>query len=312
MATTPLIITVKIEEVTPIGKYIIDAFERDLATITAKYTKYDAALLTKLKTDYAVINQLINPQLITGKIAKQTHDIYTALNPLLGLLDIVEGYIRIAKGLSVAPSYFGVSAIRKAKNNGDIEGIADKLKTLLQVMNDNKAALTAEGLTTADITALQNIQDTIVNTKAARALLEREKQSLIDNNHIAINDFWASLQDICDKAKRVFKSTDPIKLPDYTMTSLKQKVRKTLQLNGLKGKVQSKGKPIASALVELLPLGAGRRRTHRTKADGLYHIGGVTAGPYLVAITAKNYQRFTQNISIEHGELLEKEFELVG
>jgi hypothetical protein len=83
MATTPLIITVKIEEVTPIGKYIIDAFERDLATITAKYTKYDAALLTKLKTDYAVINQLINPKLITGKIAKQTHDIYTALNPLL-------------------------------------------------------------------------------------------------------------------------------------------------------------------------------------------------------------------------------------
>lgn len=312
MATTPLIITVKIEEVTPIGKFIIDAFERDLAPITAKYTKYNAALLAKLKTDHTAVNQLINPQLITGKIAKLTSDIYTALNPLLGLLDIVEGYIDIAQGLSVAPSYFGISAVRKAKNNGDIEAIADKLKTLLQVINENKAALTAEGLTPADITALQSIQDTIVNTKAARALLEREKQSLIDNNHIAINDFWASLLDICDKAKRVFKSTDPVKLPDYTMTSLKQKVSKTLQLNGIKGKVQSKGKLIASAVVELLPLEAGRRRTHKTKTDGLYEIGSVTAGPYLVNITAKNYQTLTQNITIENGVLLEQDFELVG
>ncbi|MDI9363926.1 MAG: carboxypeptidase-like regulatory domain-containing protein [Flavobacterium sp.] len=312
MATTPLIITVKIEEVTPIGKFIIDAFERDIASITDKYTKYDAPLLAKLKTNYAAIRQLINPQLITGKIAKQTSDIYTTLMPLLGLLDIVEGYIHIAQDLSVAPSYFGISAVRKAKSNGDLEAIADKLKTLLQVINENKAALTAEGLKAADITALQNIQDTIVNTKAARALLEREKQSLIDNNHIAINDFWTSLLDICDKAKRVFKTTDPIKLPDYTITSLKQKVSRTLRLNGIKGKVQSNGKLIASAVVELLPLEAGRRRAHRTKTDGLYEIGSVTAGPYLVNVSAKNYQTLTQNITIENGVLLEQDFELIG
>lgn len=312
MATTPLNISVKIEEVTPIGKMIIGAFERDLAPITAKYTKYNAALLTKIKTDYDTVDQLLNPKLITGKIAKLTQEIYQQKALLPPLLDLVEGYIDIASNLTVSAAYFGISAIRTSNNTNDVEGVIDNVKTLLQAINENKAALTAEGLTPADITALQSIQDTIVNTKAARALLEREKQSLIDNNHIAINDFWASLLDICDKAKRVFKSTDPVKLPDYTMTSLKQKVRKTLQLNGIKGKVQSKGKLIASAVVELLPLEAGRRRTHKTKTDGLYEIGSVTAGPYLVNITAKNYQTLSQNITIENGVLLEQDFELVG
>jgi hypothetical protein len=312
MSTTPLTITVKIEEVTPIGKFIIDAFERDLVPINNKYKKYDSDLLKKIQADHVAVNQLINPQLLTGKIAKLTGDIYTVLNPLQGLLDIIEGYINIAKGLSVAPEYFGISAIRQANHSGDVEGVADKLKTMLQVVGDNNAALTAEGLTPADITALQNIQTTIVNTKAARGLLESEKQSLVDNNHVAINDFWASLVDICDKGKRVFKTADPVKLPDYTMTSLKQKVSKTLQLNGVKGKVQSKGKVVAKATVELLPLAAGRRRTHKTKTDGLYEIGSVTSGPYLVTISTKNYKTFSQNITIENGITLEQDFELVG
>lgn len=312
MSVTPLIITVKIEEVTPIGTYIIDAFERDLTQINGKYKKYDADYLTQLKADHTAVNELINPLLLTGKIAKLTQDIYQQQSLIPPILDLVEGYINIAKNLTVAPAYFNISAVRKSNNNNDVEGIVDNLKTLLQVINDNTTALTAEGLTAADITALQSIQTTISSTKAARGLLEAEKTGLIDDNHIAINDFWASLVDICDKGKRVFKTTAPVKLPDYTMTSIKLKVRKAQQLNGLKGKVQSNGKPVASATIELLPLAAGRRRTNTTKKDGLYQIGGVTAGPYLANITAKNYQPLRLEITIEDGKLLEKDFELVG
>jgi len=315
MATVELKTDGPLDSTVLLGKMVIDSLTDDVTVIGASFKTIDSNFLTALKSKHTLVMGLIYPSQLIGKQAKLTRDIYGAMDALPNMLLITEGQIKDAKdSLKTLPKYFSISEIRTALHKRDIPTTIDSLNNFIQSLNDkdNFPVLEAKGLTKATVTNYTNIYTSLSTLFQDRVDLEKNRAALVDNNHTVINDYWADIKNVCDKGKRVFKTSNPTKVANYTISKLSAKLNRDLKLNDIHGKITAKDVVINKVFVELIPLESGRRRTAKSKNGGLYEIGGVVPGKYVLSATLKGYKIFSEEMEIKQGEKFNFDIELEG
>jgi hypothetical protein len=311
MPQPKLIIRCRIEELPSLGGFLIASLQTDLADFTLFSPDFDATYLTNVGSQLLSITELIQPKTLTAELKVITLRIYTNMNALGQKLDFLEGYIKRASGLTVALKDFQISAIRKAKNNGDVEALGTALSYTLSLVNNptNKPLILAKGYTAAQNTALVDIKDQLLADNILQNAKVNERNNLVTTNYSAINDFWKLLMDISDAGKRIYRSSN--KKDDYTINVLIRRMRQELLRNKFIGDITSNGSPLNGASVELIPVLGGRRRTTKSKATGKFEIKSITAADYIANITAPAKITQSTPITIVAGQTLTQNFNLI-
>ena len=311
MAPVTLKIKCRIEELPVLGGFLLSSMQGSLADFTAFSPDYNAAFMTAANADLAVVEALINPKQLTAELKVITTRMYSNMNALRSKIDLLEGYINRATGLTIGKKDFGISDVRKKNNVGDVEGLVNALTFLLTNVANNLVAITAKGYTPAQNTALTTLKNDLKADNIAQNNKVNERNNKVVSNYGKLNLFWDKIADIADAGKRIYKSTAPNKVDDFTLAKLKSRMRQERNNTRFEGNITSGGSPLNGAKVELIPLAGGRRRTTKSKANGHYEITSMEAGDYNVTVSATGKAPATDVITIVTGTPLSKNFDLI-
>jgi hypothetical protein len=313
MPTPKLNITCRIEEVPAIGGFLINSLSTELADFTAFSPNFNALYVTNAQTRLTAVTALIQPKTLTGELKVITLRIYNNMSALPQKIDFLEGYIkRVPSGLTVAAKDFGISAIRKANNKGDVEQLVSALNFTLALVNNatNKPLILAQGYTPAQNTALTTISTQLADDNVAQNAKVNARNNLVTSNYGVINDFWKTLTDISDAGKRIYRSSN--KKDDYTINVLKRRIRQEELKNKMIGTVTSAGSPVNGAKVSMKPVITGRARSTKSKASGKYELKSLAAVDWIVTVSADGMVTQNVAVTIRSGEALTQDFVLVA
>jgi len=298
MTVIKMSISARIEEVPTIGQFTIDAYTRDAAVFAAyKSVKYTAGFLTALQAKAVLVNNIINPVVLTGELKVITLRLTNNVLSLRGTMNLLEGYVADAVGLTVAPRDFGISGVRKKVNSGDVEGLNGALATLLTNITNNITALTDQGYTVAAKNDLATLKLNIFNDNAAQNVKENARAALVVANIGVINDFLKDIRAIWADGKRLFKITDKVKLKDYTLAQQIKRIRNDELHTLIVGTVWNKlGKIEGGAKIVARPAIAGKRgKTVKSDATGKYELKGLRPTTYMITVTLVSGESFAVN-----------------
>lgn len=299
MSTIKIIITARIEEVPTIGQFTIDAYIRDSADFTGyKPAKYTAGFLTAVQAKAVLVNEIINPVVLTGELKVITLRLTVSVLGLRNTMNLLEGYVADATGLTVAPADFGITPVRQKIASGDVEGLNGVLATLLTNITNNFSALEDVGYTADAKTALAATKLSIFNDNAAQNTKENARAALVVANIGVINDFLKDIKAIWADGKRLYKLTDKVKLKDYTNTTIIKRIRNDELHTLIVGKVLNRaGVGEADAKIKARPSIAGKRgKTVKSGKDFKYELKGLRPTTYLITVTLKNGEMFAVNV----------------
>ena len=304
MVIVKLKIQCRIEEVPSIGGMLISSITKDLADFTALSPLYDAAFIISSKQKLAAVEALINPKKLTSELKVITLRMLNTMEALKEKINHLEIYIGKASGLTIGKKDFGIGKVRYENNQGDVEGLVAALGDLLDNVTDNMAQLTAVGYTPAQHPALQTIETDLAKDNTAQNDKMNERNNNVTANYNLINEFWLTLTDICKTGKAIYKTKKPNKVDDYTITSLKRRMRQEQLKNKMKGTVTADNKLFPNARIELKPILGGRKRATKSKSKGGYELKSLIATDYIATASAKNKQTQNSSVTIVTGETL--------
>ncbi|MEO5570771.1 MAG: carboxypeptidase-like regulatory domain-containing protein [Bacteroidia bacterium] len=312
MAPETLRIKCRIEELPAIGGFLINSINTDLADFTAFSPDYNAAYVTAGQAQLTAITALIIPKTLTAELKVITLRIYNNMAALPQKIDFLEGYIKRTTGLTVAAKDFGISAVRKANNKGDVEALGQALNYTLALAHNaaNLPLLTAKGYTVTQQTALTTIKTQLNDDNVAQNAKENARNNLVTANAGVINAFWDILTDISDAGKRIYRSSN--KKDDYTIAVLKRRIRNEALKNKMIGSVTSAGANVNGAKISMKPVLGGRTRSTKSKASSKYELKSLAATEWIVTVSAPGKVTLNRAVTIVTGQTLTQDFDLVA
>ena len=290
-----LISRVPVSDVPTFGSFVIVSYETDEAAFTDFSSIYDAAFLTDIKLKKKAIEALVFPKQLNGELKVVTLRIYSNQELVTNEMNYLEGYVKLTKGLSVGVKDFGFQEVRKANNSGNIEGVVSGLKLVTTNSGANILLLTPKGFTPAKQTKLVALMNTLDTDNVAQNAKLNERKTLVENNHIAINEFWNEITSICDIGKRIQKPLSKAKTDEYTINKVIARLRNDAKKTKASGVVAPKAK------IVFKPLLGGRTRVAYSKPDGSYAIAGIAPNEYLATLIVKGKPNVLKTVVIEIG-----------
>ena len=291
--TNKLKTRVRVYEISAFGKFIIASYENDQKAFTDYSEDYSAAHLLGLKADQLAIEALINPVQIMGELKVITNRLYSNQIEVTTQINFLEGYVKRAKGLTIALKDFGFQAVRAANQSGNMQKLVDKLGILTVNAKNNLAALTLKGYTAAKqatLIALMNQMDTDNGDQNKKI---NERMQLVESNHGIMNAFWDNMVDVCDAGKRIFTPVSTEKKQEYVMRTVIARLRGDAKKTSVTGTVEPK------ARIEFISTTGGRKRVVYADPKGAYALTGAVPGDYLAIKIVKGKPNVSKNVAIE-------------
>ncbi len=312
MPQAKLNITCRIEELPSIGGFLIASLQTDIDAFSNFSPDFGEDYFAAATEQLLAVTALIQPRTITAELKVITLRMYQNMNDLGPQIDFLQGYIKRTTGLTVAAADFGISAIRQANKNGDVEALIDALSYTLNLATNatNAPLLLAKGFTNTRRDALLDIKTQLAADNILQNVKLNERNNLVTGNYAAINNFWKTLMDISDTGKIIFRNSN--KKDDYTVAQLLRRIRNENTRNRFTGTITSAGSPLNQANIELVPIAGGRRRTTKSKATGLFEIKNIVEAEYIVNVTANGKVAQTTTITATSGQTVTQNFDLIN
>ncbi len=293
MATTKLVITARIEELPTLAQFSIDSYTRDQADFRAyKPAKYVPGYLIDLTAKKAAVAAVVNPKQLTAELAVITLRLSTNILAIRPLMDRLEGYVRDAVGLTVLPKNFGISEVRKKIASDDQEGLDGALSYLEGNITNNMGALTAVGYNAAQQGQLTGLHTDINTDNAAQNAKMSARALLVQQNMGIINELAKMLKELWADGKSLYKSSDKVKVKDYTNSQLINRIRAEELKTIISGFVKDAGGTGRKGKVVAKPVLGGRSKTVYSVASGAYALKGLKAGFYNITVTIDGVPSF--------------------
>ena len=292
------------DELTTLGAFVLVAYKIDLSKFTDFSPDYTVLHGTEIETEMKAIDLLVNPKVTTAELKVITKRIYINQDIVVTTLSLLEGYINRAVGLTIDPKDFGISDARKSNRSGDIEALVTNMETISKNVNDpiNKVALAAKGYTDVKQTAFEALTKSLKDDNTSQNSKINAHSLLVKNNHVAFNNLWVKLNDICDAGKRIFLKGAAEKKNQYTVSVLKGRMRNDALKTEISGNVAPKGR------IELKPLTGGRKRVINADPKGVYSQKGIKPGDYLAKLIVNGVVMSSKDVKIVTGVNLVENF----
>ena len=200
----------------------------DLTDFTVFSPGFNQEYVTGFEARIATVMQTISPKsdLLDQKII--TRRLFLTLDELIPAIDRLTGYITLSKlNQHISLSDFGITYLRKSIISRDCEGAMKSLRTIKENIGNNKALLTAEGLTDELVARFTEAAVSLANDKQKQYEMIVNRRLRVQNNLALFNGLYQQLCEILFVGKILYKGHHPLKLQEYTFTWLKTNVRRT-------------------------------------------------------------------------------------
>ena len=295
MAVIPLRNRGKLDELSPVAKFVLTSYYKNQLDFLGFSPKYTVAHGDSIELERKVIDALINPVQFTSEMKLITLRIYTNQILVASSMDYLKGYADRAKGLTIASKDFGIGDVRTSNNSGDIEGVVKNIRIVAKNAANNMVALVAQGYSAAKQTALTDLADALENDNAGQNSKLDDRHKQISENHVAINNFWDSINDLCEVGKILYKAKTNENRPQYVVTTVLARMRNDAAKTAVIGNVAPK------ARLEFKPLTTGRKRVAKADTNGDYAVKGITPGEYQVTLIVKGKPNVVKHVVVEVG-----------
>ncbi|MEI6853476.1 MAG: carboxypeptidase-like regulatory domain-containing protein [Bacteroidota bacterium] len=299
MTTAKIIITGRIEEVPSFGQFTIESLNNFIADFLAyKPNKYLPAFMTELETGLQAVNQIVNPVTLTAELKVITFRLMQNVVGLRVTMNLLEGYLDDATGLTISKADFGIKDVRKKISSGDVEGLNSKLGTVLTNITSNMAALENVGYTAAMKNALEDTRTKIFKDNGEQNKKMEERSELVKKNIGIINDFLIKIKGIWADGKRLYSINNKERAKLFSNTGILKKIRNDELHTIITGVVYDiAGKPAAGAKIMARPSTEGKRgKTVKSGPDGVYELKGLKPVNYNIQVTLKSGGIFVANV----------------
>ena len=279
-------ISVKLEDLVPIGKLTINACETDIIEFEAFSNTFSPAYITAARAKMKLVDEVINPEMLISERVVITQRIDINLGLLLEPINHLAFYADVATGLTITVPRFGIKEVRAARNTGNLEGLDMALKNLLAhtAVQANLTALMAKGYTVAKNDELIALRASLSADKAAQGAKDKLIAKLYTDNVVVLQAFWDILSQIWKGGKSIYKVSNPTNAKFYTISYLKTKLRNDALHGAFSGVVTLLGVAKKGLIVTLKPVLGGRLRKCTTDKDGNFNINDLAGNEYAYTI----------------------------
>ena len=206
------------EEYTTLGDFIKVSFERDLATITARYPKLNEAYKNQFVAKLEEVKTLESGLMLTEEQKNATKSLYQEVDVVNKELNFLSSYCKDADISTEA-----VTDLKKALAKGNVEGAVLKIESVKQFINANAAVLIEEGMATDFADTLGNHKTSLSTKNTLQNSTMNAHKTLTSNNKEKYNDLYAYITKIMRSGKLVF-ATSNIK-DEYTISKVISRMR---------------------------------------------------------------------------------------
>ncbi len=216
----------KDEELVVICDYILTNLQRDLPDFTAFSKQFNAEYLTDYKAKIQAMRQVIFPQNKTNELKIVTARLYENMDRLSNLIDRLEGYIKLSKdAIPISSADFGTVDLKKKIRSRDAEGVLKCLQQVNSNIEKYNEILIQQDLSADAIKEFTTIFEKIDGDNQKQYEIISNRRILTAENINTFNTIHAQIMEICEIGKILYRKSQKEKLPDYTFSYLKKKVR---------------------------------------------------------------------------------------
>ena len=194
--------SIRIEEYTPLADIILANFNRDFATITARYPKLNETFKDSFTTKLEAIKTQEKKFVITQQQLAITKSLYDEADALVQELIFLKDYIKDA-GFDNAI----VTALIHDLRSHNIEGACEKIETLKQYILANQSPIEEQGMAAGFPNELETHKISLAQKNKDQKITIDSGVVLTGNNNSQYTNLYNDIITITDKAKKVFKNT---------------------------------------------------------------------------------------------------------
>jgi|GEM_PF-1343696 len=217
----------RLEELPFVASALRHTFERDKADFKSFFPKkFPDNILEILDGKITPVENVIKTEIPTREIKKVTGQILAESLGLRPELLLLEGYVIDAVNLSCGVDDFGIRDVRNSLQSGDPELLVKSLGILNPNIEKNIDALKEQGFSDDSKSFFRQKQTTLDTLNKSQNDLMSDRAQVVAKNNEKFVDLWDMLALIMDHGKRIYRTNDPSKLPDYTYTQIIKKIRR--------------------------------------------------------------------------------------
>jgi len=217
----------KDEELAPICNYAANGLNRDLGDFSAFSPNFNNDYLSGFRTRILSASDLVEPQSETQELKIITLRFHSTLDGLIDSLNRLAGYITLAKlEQTISLADFGIKYLRKSIALGDAEGFIQALHTINGNISKYKDVLKAQGMPDDLVARFINAAITVAEDKQKQFTIISNRKRIVQNNLDSFNGLYGQLNEILKVGKILYKTTDPLKVKEYTFSELKKQVHR--------------------------------------------------------------------------------------
>jgi hypothetical protein len=218
----------RFDELAPLARLLRASYVRDQKDFADLLPDdYTAAFLTDYDLHLQAVEKLVNTSVQIAKGTLFTQKVQDTYDALPALLNRLEARVRRAENLTVPAKKFGIEDARQSRTHQDREALADDLKTLLQNITANSAALVKKGQKPAETAQIQALYDALVANSTAHGTSQSTQRQLTQDNTVAVRALSEPMQHLLADGKALYARSNKAKLADYTYKQLLKRVRQT-------------------------------------------------------------------------------------
>ena len=209
---------VKIEEVAPMGDFVLTSYERDFEFIKSKFSKMDEAFRDGFIAKLDFVKVLESGLLLSEAKKGTTARLYDEAKRLNDDLNFLSTYFEDA---DLNPGI--VTALKNDLFAHNIEGVLLKIEGVRQFVIANQTLLVAQGMDAGFADVLKDYRTSLTKKNNEQNELINNRKKLTDANKTHYEELLKMIKKITTKGKLVFK--DSVVKDEYTNTKIIQRMR---------------------------------------------------------------------------------------
>jgi hypothetical protein len=217
----------KTENLPVIGSFLLLSFASDKPRFIAYSPVFNDPFEADFKAKQLVCAEMVMANEVVKLQKATTQKIETKLRDLRVLLNPLEGYIKMAKGLDIQASDFGLKQAREGISGKNPEVTISGLKSLTVSLNRNKAALEAVGYKATVVDEITAFMTEITELNEQQNVLKNKRSRTLDEIIKESNALWEVMYTVMNAARAIFRGVDEVKLREYTFSTIKKRVQAT-------------------------------------------------------------------------------------
>ena len=210
--------SVRTEEYTPLGDFLMKSFVRDQGAIAVRFPKLDAGYLTAFQNKLAEVKKLEGTLKLTEAEKKATAQLYAEAEVVNKELNFLSSYFKDA-GLPTE----AISGLKKKLSRGNIEGALLEMKDLNDFVIANQPELEAEGMAAGYPAALEAHRVSMADKNALQNSVLNARKTLVNANKGDYKQLYAFISTVAEKGKLIFDGT--VVEDEYNLTKIVSRMR---------------------------------------------------------------------------------------